>query len=126
MTPVDLQALELGTLDPGKFDHAAHVQAAFALLDETAFVDAAARYAAAITKLASRAGRPEKFNLTITLAFLAVIAERKTLAPGLAWPEFIARNPDLLDRALLQRWYSPARLADPRSRNMFLLPEPRA
>lgn len=118
-----LRAFEAGVLDPGAFDHVAHVEMAHALLRETDFLDAAKRYSGAISALAVRAGKPEKHNLTITLAFLSVIAERMAAAPGAGWEHFIAGNPELLESVLLGRWYSRPRLADPLARTLFLMPD---
>lgn len=114
-----LAAFERGRLDPGAFDHAAHIRAAFLLLREADFLDAARRYGRAVQALAEKAGAPEKFNVTITLAFLALIAERmsgETSAYAL-----MAKHPDLLDRHALSAWYpEPARLAE--GRTSFRLP----
>jgi hypothetical protein len=122
----ELLAFESSTFDPAKFDHAAHVEMAFALLQKTTFLDAAQRYSETIAALARRVGKPEKYNLTITVAFLSVIAERITRMPGVSWTQFIDANPDLLDSSLLERWYDRDRLADPLARGIFLMPAPQS
>jgi hypothetical protein len=43
-------------------------------------------------------------------------------APDCNFDEFIAENPDLLSRAVLDRWYSPKRLQSDLARRQFLLP----
>lgn len=114
-----LAVFEAGALDPRTFDHAAHIRAGFLLLGSTDFLDAARRYGRAVQALAEKAGAPEKFNVTITLAFLSLIAER--MADEATAGAFIAKHPDLLDRNALSAWYpEPARLAQ--GRTSFRLP----
>lgn len=119
MTPRDarLAAFEEDRLDPASFDHRAHVEIAAALLAQTDFLDAARRYHRGLERLAARAGAPGKANLTITLAFLALIQERRgPLVP-------VETHDEVFDRKLLSRWYSRGRLADPAARTAFLMPD---
>jgi hypothetical protein len=118
-----LQNFESGQLDPATFSHRMHVEAALALIDQTDFLDAANRCQRAIRMLAERAGAPEKANVTITLAFLALIAERRASAPGAPWEEFLAANPDLLRKDVLAQWYAPQRLKAPLAQRSFLMPD---
>lgn len=117
-----LRRFEAHDVEAAKFDHEQHVRAAFEMLRRYGFLEASMRYVAAIQAIATEAGVPEKFNLTITLAFLALIAERASRAPDCDFDEFIARNPDLLSKAVLDRWYSPERLQSDLARRQFLLP----
>lgn len=117
MTGALLAAFEAGTLDPAAFDHRAHVEVAAALLKETDFLDAARRCHWGLGRLAARAGVPGKANLTITLAFLSLIQERRGAHVA---PE---THDEVFDRALLARWYSRDRLADPAARTGFLMPD---
>ncbi|PWE16426.1 hypothetical protein DDZ18_13485 [Marinicauda salina] len=119
-----LAAFEEGRLDPAGFSHADHVRVAFELLKQESFLGAARRYEAGLRALTVRAGVPEKFNLTITLAFLALIAEHLAEDPGIDWATFVAAHPALFDRALLKRWYASERLGDPRARDHLLMPHP--
>ncbi|MBL8549409.1 MAG: hypothetical protein JNJ73_05445 [Hyphomonadaceae bacterium] len=112
-----LAAFEAGALDPATFDHRAHVEVAIALLRETDFLDAAARYQRGIEKIAAKAGAPHKANVTITLAFLSLIAERLDGAG-----DVLAAHPELLEKTLLTRWYAHERLCSPLARRVLLLP----
>jgi hypothetical protein len=118
--PVDLEAFEAGGLDPSSFSHRAHIEMAVAMLARTDFLDAARRYQKGVESLALKAGAQEKANLTVTLAFLSIIAERieNTERSG----DFLLANPDLLDSRLLLRLYDSKRLASPLARRVFLLP----
>jgi len=123
----ELAAFELGTLDPASFDHAAHVRMAFAMAGRYAFDDALARYSRALRRLCARVGRPDKYHATVTVAFLALVGERRMEHPGGddSWDAFAERNPDLFERDCLDRWYDGAVLASDRARRTFILPAPR-
>ncbi len=120
-----LQQFELGELDPQRFDHRAHVTAAVALLRRSPYLEAVERYVAGIQRLAVAAGVPHKFNMTVTVAFMSVIAERLDATPNVNDAEFVELNPDLLAPNFLSQWYEPARLASAAARRMFLMPAPR-
>lgn len=85
-------AFEAGDIDPANFDHAKHVQVAFGLLSRHDFIDAASIYAKGIRTLATNAGAPKKFNMTITYAFLSVIAERLAGRPDMTFDAFASAN----------------------------------
>lgn len=102
-----LQEFLAGRTDPAIFDHAAHIAMARRLLDGHDFLQAALLYDGALRAITERAGAPQKRSLTKTLAFLSLIAEEGKAPPGRA----------------LEAWYSPERLADPRSREIFLMPD---
>ncbi|OWU86305.1 hypothetical protein ATO6_05610 [Oceanicola sp. 22II-s10i] len=108
-----------GVLPCTGFGHAVHLGTAHAALKRWEFFEAAHRYASAIRAAASAAGAPEKFNATLTLAFLCLIAERMGDEDSAT---FVAQNPDLGRDALLAAGYDAARLADPKARRVGLLP----
>ncbi len=118
------RAFEAGELAPEAFKHADHVAVAYEMLSAYEFLDACSRYAASIKVLAERAGAPEKYNATITLAFLSLIAERIALGRHAGCEEFMAQNGDLTSRDVLLQWYSPQRLTCDTARAVFLLPDP--
>lgn len=74
--------------------------------------------------MAARAGKPESYHETVTVAFLSLIAER--LDETRDFEVFAALNPDLFDKGILCRWYRSDRLASDRARHTFVLPEPMA
>ena len=78
----------------------------------------------ALRRMVHQAGRPEAFNLTVTIAFLALIAQRLEDAPCADFAAFAAANPQLFDKGLLGRWYRPGQLASARARRTFILPDP--
>ncbi len=87
--------------------------------------ETAARFARGLAHLARKAGKPQLYHETVTIAFLAVIAERRATTPHTCWDEFISTNPDLLDKDVLLRWYSQEQLHSDVARKTFCLPAPR-
>ena len=73
--------------------------------------------------MAERAGVPAKFNTTITVAFLGLVAERSTERPSASWEEFAKANPDLMEKNVLDAWYETGRLSSDAAREIFLLPD---
>jgi hypothetical protein len=112
-----------GELASETFRHADHVQVGFELLQAHDFSNAAYRFSAALKAIAAQAGRPGKYHETITLAFLALIAERSASRPFADFEDFALANPDLMDTKVLERWYAPERLSSDLARRVFLLPE---
>lgn len=114
---------EAGQLDAKGFSHVDHIGVACRMLQKYEFLEAACRYGNALRGLASRAGVPEKYNTTITLAFLGILSERMAETPHETFGEFLSKNPDLSSRALMATWYSDARLGSQGARQRFLLPD---
>lgn len=117
------RAFEADEIDPGRFRHRDHVAVAYALLRDKDFTSAAAIYGDGLRALTLRAGVPEKYNTTITVAFLALIAERIATTAHDGFDDFIAKNPDLLSKDVLSTWYAPERLRSDLARRVFLMPE---
>jgi hypothetical protein len=101
-----LDAFEAGTLDPGDFPHQAHVFVTFSLAQRYPRAEAYARLVAGLRTLTRRAGRPERFHETITRAWFELISQASSLE----------QHPELFDKRLLGRYYSPERLAAGRER----------
>ncbi len=127
MSPIepcaDLERFRRGRLDPARFTHREHVRLAFEMLRRYDFPDSAVRYSAGLRRLCVRAGRPEKFHQTVTLAFLSLIAERLAAQAHRDFASFAAANPDLFAPGVLERRYSPQRLGSDAARATFLLPD---
>ncbi|MEX0306321.1 MAG: hypothetical protein AB3N12_02940 [Ruegeria sp.] len=113
---------EAHAVDNTTFGHAEHVQVAYDLLRKYDFIDAAAIYAKGIRALAANAGAPGKFNLTITYAFMSLIAERLSKTQANEFEGFAQENTDLMAKTVLDRWYSTERLNSQLARDIFLLP----
>ena len=116
----ELRAFLHGEIAGADFRHADHVRTAFEILRRHDFLDAAKAYSAALKDMATRAGNPGAYHETITLAFLALIAER--MESFETFEAFTAANADLLDKTVLTRWYRPEQLGSALARRTFVLP----
>lgn len=119
-----LERFLAGEMPAADFRHADHVRAGYELLRERDFLDATTAYCGALKAMTARVGKPEIFHLTVTLAFLALIAERMEGASAKDFEAFAEANPDLMDKAVLARWYGPDKLKMPSARRGFVLPDP--
>lgn len=117
------RAFESYDIDASTFGHIDHVGVAYEMLRSYDFLNASARYAECINTIATRAGASRKFNTTITLAFLSLIAERMEATCHDTFDDFIAQNQELLSGDLLAKWYSPERLGSNLARTVFLMPD---
>ena len=122
----DLARFLDGAVAACDFPHREHVRMAYAVLRRHEFTDAALRYANALRGITRRAGKPEAFNLTVTIAFLALIAERMAAGTADDFAAFARAHPDLFAKDVLARWYRPEQLASPLARRVFLMPDPSA
>jgi hypothetical protein len=118
----ELRALETGALDLAKFPHSEHVRLGYEMLGRYGFGDAVARFSSGLKLLAAKAGKPQVYHETITVAFLAVINERRAQSAAPNWSEFKTRNPDLFDKRCLEKWYGAEQLATELARQTFCLP----
>jgi hypothetical protein len=112
-----------GEVDPRDFPHREHVRMGFEMLRRHDFVETAYHYSAALRAMTAKIGKPEIFHQTLTIAFLAIIAERMQAGAHDDFADFLAANPDLMSRSVLTSSYSPERLASPAARATFLLPD---
>jgi hypothetical protein len=122
--PEDLRAFEAGAVDPAKFPHAAHLRLGYEMLERYSFGEAIVRFSRGLKLLAAKAGKPQIYHETITVAFLALINERRTRNGNGSWREFEANNADLLDKRCLEKWYGAEQLRSDLARRAFCLPTP--
>lgn len=119
-----LERFLAGEIRPQDFRHADHVRAGYELLTRHEFLAAAAIYCRVLKEMTARIGKPEAFHLTVTLAFLSLIAERIEGNAHASFEDFALANPDLMDKSFLARWYRPERLNGMAARHGFVLPDP--
>ncbi len=120
-----LRAFETRTLEPSNFNHRCHLEVAFEMLRKYPFLEAVTRYSENIHAIATAAGASLKFNQTVTLAFMSVIAERmeNDNQTDFDFGAFLQENRDLLEPGVMNRWYSGSRLKSDSSRRIFLMPD---
>jgi hypothetical protein len=120
----ELSAFLHGEIDARAFRHADHVRMGFEVLARHPFLDAATAVSGGLKTMARRAGNPGAYHETVTLAFLAVINERRAAGEFSDYEAFTAAKPDPLDKAVLTRWYGPDKLGAATARRTFVLPDP--
>lgn len=118
-----LAAFEDGSLPPPLFDHRAHLRTACLYLASRPFLEACIAMRDGLRAFAARVGKAGLYHETVTVAFMSIVAERRAAAPGLGWEALLERHPELCDRALLERYYAPQRLASAAARACFVLDE---
>lgn len=118
-----LERFETRQIAAPDFHHKDHILVAFEMLKKYDFVDACTRYASTIREMAESVDALEKYNTTITIAFMSLIAERKAMSDNDDLNGFLANNPDLLDKSVLKTWYTQERLSSAMARGQFLLPD---
>jgi len=117
-----IDAFESGTLED--FPHELHVRMAWCYLRRDPILVALPRFKAALRRFAAGKGKADRYHETITVAFMLLIFERIGGDRELSWPEFAARNPDLLrwHPSPLAAFYADDVLASARAREVFVLP----
>ena len=120
----ELLALETGKLDPAMFPHREHVRLGYEMLGRYPFSEAVARFSGGLRLMVAKGGRPEAYHETITVAFLAVIGERRARGGQDCWDDFRDNNGDLLHKGCLERWYDSEDLRSDVARKTFCLPAP--
>jgi hypothetical protein len=117
-----LLAFETGALDPAQFPHSEHVRLGYEMLGRYSFGEAIFRFSGGLKLLAAKAGKPQVYHETITVAFLALINERRAGSATRTWSEFRANNADLFDKRCLEKWYGAEQLGTDLARRTFCLP----
>ena len=96
-----LRALESCELPEHEFGHAGHVRAAYLYLQGSDFAVALARIRHSIKAYAMRLGKPDRYNETMTVAYLALVQQHMfDRGDGGGWPAFARDNPELFDKNL--------------------------
>ena len=119
----DLERFMRGETDPAHFPHREHVRMAYEMLSRHDFPETVLHYSRALRAMTARVGKPEAFHQTLTVAFLALIAERMEGGPAGDFGAFVQAHPELLEKGVLARWYGTERLASAAARRTFLLPD---
>jgi len=120
-----LAALESARLSPAEFGHRAHLRAAWLYLSGRPFLEACIAMRDSLQRFAASIGKAGLYHETITLAFMSLVAEQMARHPGADWQTLLRLKPELCERDLLSRYYSPERLQDATARHVLLL-NPRA
>jgi hypothetical protein len=120
--PEALETFLAGQQDMASFRHADHVRVAFEMLKRHSFLASADLYSRQLKQMTASIGKPTAYNETVTIAFLAMIAERLAKRHYESFAAFAEENPEVLEKSALTNWYSPEQLHSDIARRTFILP----
>ena len=125
---VFLQQFEQLELDPQYFNHLGHLRLAWIYLGRFPLDTAIERTCTGIKAYAESLGAHDKFNHTITDAIVRIIDKRRQRMTNPDWPEFLNKNPDIVEDALavLDQYYSRDILFGERARHGLVQPDRQA
>src|SRR5579859_2446109 len=117
----------------GRFGHRQHVELTWLAVRRHGAPQAAELVGEGIRRTATAAGAPGRFHVTMTRAWVELVAHHLAAdlatnaaavggAPG-DFDALAARHPDLLDKTLLSRFYRPQTLAADAARTAWVEPD---
>jgi len=119
-----LSGFEESRLAPGNFHHRDHVRLAWICVRRFGRLAAEERLLRGIRKMAEQAGVPEKFLYTTTVVWVRLVAARQPQAEGHEkFDDWIANWPELLNKNLLDEYYSAGKLESAQARIGWLEPD---
>ena len=116
-----IASAEDGQMCPSHFDHAAHVRLAWCYLATLPVDEASRSMCATLREFSAKAGAPEKLHITMTTAYVRLIAARERSGP---WKRFALRHADLLRDGIRPLFvhYTHTRLFSDAARRTYLPP----
>jgi hypothetical protein len=121
-----LRDLEAGLIANAEFGHRDHLRAAWAYLQQEGFPNAIAVMERTIRRFAAHHGHERKFHVTLTVAWVNLVAAHAACHRDTAFEDFIAANGELLDKNLTLRFYSRERLFSDAARTRWIEPDVRS
>lgn len=106
-----------------RFGHREHVHLSWLAVRRYGTTDACRLVSDGIQRTARYAGAPQKYNCTVSRAWIELIAYHVAEHDVADFDVFTAHNPALLDKRLLLRFYEPSTLASPAARTDWVEPD---
>ena len=107
----------------GRFGHREHVHVTWLIIRRLGRERAAQVVGEGIRRTATYEGRPQKYHETMSHAWTRLIGHRMRNDSAGSFEQFAAANPDLFDKRLLTRFYTPSTLALPAARTSWVEPD---
>ncbi|MFF5296218.1 hypothetical protein [Paractinoplanes globisporus] len=107
----------------GPFDHRAHVRVTWQTVREAGMPAAIDLVSDGLRRTARYAGVPQKYHATVSRAWVELVAHHAEHDPAPDFDAFAARNPALLDKRLLTRFYRSSTLAGRDARTGWVEPD---
>jgi len=117
-----LALLEAADLPAGSYNHRSHIRTGFLYVRRYGFEGAVERMRETLVRFTIAVGAEGKYHETITVAFLDLINQRLANQDAGDWKSFLAANPDLLDGAILLKYYDPEVLKSDLARVSYIPP----
>jgi hypothetical protein len=114
-----LRAFEDTTLEP--FHHRDHLHVTFLYLRQFGEAETRHRLGPAILRYAAARNASQKYHETITVAWICLVAAASAGAED--FEAMLAAHPRLLDKNLLDRYYSPELLQSTAAREHWVEPD---
>jgi hypothetical protein len=114
-----LAAVTNGSLPLDSFRHGDHLRLAWLKLRALPFHEALDEIRNTIRSFASHHGKAAIYHETITSAWAALLASHREPT----FTQFLSANSDLLNKALLERYWSPHILFSPEARDAWVPPD---
>jgi hypothetical protein len=106
-----------------RFGHRQHVHLTWLATRRYGTASAIDLVSDGIRRTARYAGAPQKYNATVSRAWVELVGHHADETPALGFDTFADRNPALFDKRLLTRFYRPATLASPAARTGWVAPD---
>lgn len=105
------------------FGHRQHVHLTWLAVRRSGMPAAVTVVSDGIRRTARYAGAPQKYHVTVSRAWVELVAHHTAEDPTPDFSAFTVRNPELLDKRLLTRFYRSTTLADVRARTGWVEPD---
>lgn len=109
--------------DDRHFGHREHVELTWLALRRYGIVHTRRLIDDGIRRTSRYAGVPQKFNATVSRAWVEAVAYHLQYAPNTSFEDFIDANPALLDKRLLSHFYRSTTLASTAARTGWVPPD---
>jgi hypothetical protein len=111
---------------PGGFGHREHLRLAWlALADTGSISEAQGEVSRIIRQFAAVHGVPQKYNQTVTDAWVLIVAHCRAAQPTAGFDEMLRARPILMDKRALMRHYTSRTLASAAARESWVEPDVR-
>ncbi|GAA2639650.1 hypothetical protein SMC26_42295 [Actinomadura fulvescens] len=106
-----------------RFGHRQHIHLTWLAVRRHGPAAAVGLISAGIRQTVRYAGAPQKYNATVSRAWVELVAHHTAESDTCEFDVFVGQHPALLDKRLLTRFYRPATLASPRARTGWVAPD---
>jgi hypothetical protein len=107
----------------GSFGHRQHVHLTWLAVRRAGMPAAVALVSEGIQRTARYAGAPQKYHVTVSRAWVELVAHHAAEHSAADFTAFAEHNPELLDKRLLSRFYRSATLAGGEARTGWVEPD---